>query len=313
MDRRRPLARLLSSTPLLLLGAAADVPNLPISEARWLAPEHLVEGLTTQPRECLARPRTRQERESVAIGRAAFRAPLLLGGQAARAGLSCASCHRNGRGNPHFTFPGLSGHPGTADITSSLMSSRRGDGTANPKPIPDLAARAPKHIVSRGRDTDALEQFIRGLVVEEFDGPEPPAAALQGLADYVRAISPCPGQERITLKSRLGEAEAALGAAELAVRRRDKASARLLLGAARSALGSIDERFRLPGLEESRRTLRDADSELGDLQHAIDSGADALRPLRSWRSKWSERRAALLRVESRSLFSRAVLKRRLIG
>ncbi|MGF7473737.1 hypothetical protein WFJ45_23635, partial [Salmonella enterica subsp. enterica serovar Minnesota] len=74
--------------------------------------------------------------DSARIGRAAFNSPLLLGGQAARAGLSCASCHRNGRGNPDFHFPGISGAPGTADVTASLLSSHRGDGQFNPKPIP---------------------------------------------------------------------------------------------------------------------------------------------------------------------------------
>src|SRR5829696_3684319 len=165
MDRRKTRPRFLIAAALpLLLAAAGDVPELPIKEARWLAPSRLVEGLTTQPAECFQPPKAPVERTSAAIGRVAFRAPLLLGGQGARAGLSCASCHRNGRGNPHFTFPSLSGHPGTADVTSSLMSTTRGDSTFNPKPIPDLAAASFQ--VSRDADKAELKNFIRGLIVE---------------------------------------------------------------------------------------------------------------------------------------------------
>ncbi len=112
MDRERFFPRLLIASGLLLLiAAAADRGPLPISEARWLPADRLIEGLSTQPRECLRRPETEAERQAIAVGRAALRAPLLLGGQAARAGLSCASCHENGRGNPDFSFPGLSGPP----------------------------------------------------------------------------------------------------------------------------------------------------------------------------------------------------------
>src|SRR5687768_90851 len=71
------------------------------------------------------------------------------------------------RGNPDFLFPGLSGAVGTADVTSSIMSSHRGDGTINPKPIPDLAGPPAERIVSRAAESRALESFIRGLIVEE--------------------------------------------------------------------------------------------------------------------------------------------------
>jgi tetratricopeptide (TPR) repeat protein len=66
----------------------------------------LERALSAEPAECLVEPAGAEARRSVAIGRIAFRAPLLLGGQAARAGMSCATCHRNGRGNPDFLFPG---------------------------------------------------------------------------------------------------------------------------------------------------------------------------------------------------------------
>jgi hypothetical protein len=302
MDRSRALVRLLTvAGPALVLAAAAGAPSLPISEARWLAPGAQYRGLARQPRECFVPPRDPAGRRSAAIGRAAFRAPLLLGGQAARARLSCASCHVQGRGNPDFLFPGLSGAPGTADITSSVMSSHRGDGTVNPVPIPDLAAPPARLKISRDRTSRALERFIRGLVVEEFDGPEPSPAVLDGLAAYVRAIAPCRGpDEPVTLRGRLRDVEAALALAEAG----DPATAKLLIAAARSTLGAIDERFRRPGLERSRAVLREADGEL----KAIRNGGGSLA---AWRQRWPARRRALLRDEPRSLFAPAVLRRAL--
>jgi hypothetical protein len=304
MDRRRAFARFLTGAGLALaLAGGRDAPRLPIKEAGWLAPGALHEGLTRQPRECAAAPRDAAQRRSAAIGRIAFGAPLLLGGQAARAGLSCASCHRNGRGNPDFLFPGLSGGPGTADVTLSLMSSHRGDGTDNPKPIPDLAGPAAARIVDRDPAGGALERFIRGLIVEEFDGPEPPPAVLAGLAAYVRTIGPrgCgKGTAPVRMDSRLADVETALRLAD----RADAATARLLIGAARSSLGAIDERFRLPGMEGARRRLREADLEL----RAILAGKGDMA---GWLRRWPERKRLLLSLERRSLFAPAVLRRAL--
>src|SRR5688572_2155111 len=304
MDPCRALARFLTAaTSALLLAGAARAPTLPIREASWLPPAAAFHGLTRQPAECLVAPAGDEARRAVAIGRAAFRTPLLLGGQAARAGLSCASCHRNGRGNPHFLFPGLSGAPGTADVTSSIMSKQRGDGTVNPKPIPDLAGPHSARIVSRSRETRALESFIRGLIVEEFDGPEPTPAVLDGLAAYVRGIGEeeCEkGEVPITLQAKLDEANAAVALALNA----DREAARLLIASARSTLGEIDERFRLPGLERSRSILRQADSEL----RAVRAGEESVS---SWLGRWPDRRRALLRDGRRSLFSPAVLRRAL--
>lgn len=307
MDRRRALAGVLIAAASLT--AASDAADLPIAEARWLAPNARIRSLTHEPPECLREPADPEARRSVAIGRAAFRAPLLLGGQAARAGLSCAACHRNGRDNPAFSFPGLSGAPGTADVTSSLMSSHRGDGAVNPKPIPDLAS--PGRI-SRDKVDGELERFIRGLIVEEFDGPEPPKAVLRGLADYVRAmdIKTCPPSvSRLTLGGLLVEAGEAADAAGAAAEAGDRETMRLLVAAARSALGRIDERFQVAGLESARDILADADAELRAIREI--PAADAAAALTAWKRRWMPRLAALETMEARSLFSPAVLRRRL--
>jgi hypothetical protein len=307
MDRfgRRTRA-LTAAAPALLLAAAGGggSTRIPIREARWVAAADRFEALSREPAECLARPKDAGLRQSISIGRIAFRAPLLLGGQAARAGLSCASCHRNGRGNPAFAFPGLSGAPGTADVTSSLMSSHRGDRLDNPRPIPDLAGPRDRLKIPRDRSSEALETFIHGLVVEEFDGPEPDPAVLRGLADYVRALEPgaCHGSgRRIALGERLGLVEAAV---RLAARTRQPETGRFLIAAARSGLGAVDERFRLPGLEPDRHLLLQADAELRALRPGTGDSA-------AWLRAWPERRRRLLHDERRSLFApdklRAVL------
>ena len=106
MDQGKARALLLIGAALLLV---ADEPGaIPIREMHWLAAGVPIERIDRLPPECFALPRDAKERRSAEIGRVAFRAPLLLGGQAARGGLSCASCLRNGPGNPDFHFPGIS-------------------------------------------------------------------------------------------------------------------------------------------------------------------------------------------------------------
>ena len=304
MDRRRARARALSSAALLLAGASGGS-SVPIREARWLAPAGLYAGLSREPAECLVEPRGAGQRRAVAVGRIAFRAPLLLGGQAARAGMSCATCHRNGRGNASFLFPGLSGAPGTADVTSSLMSSHRGDHVDNPKPIPDLGGPRAKLKISRDPKDGALEHFIHGLITEEFDGPEPAPEVLAGIAAYVRALRPegCGSGERtIALGERLGEVETAVRLAAASRR----GTRQLLLAAARSMLGAIDERFRLPGLERDRTLLAEADSDLRVLRAG---GED----FGGWHRLWPERRKRLLADAPRSLYDPARLRIALAG
>ncbi|HEV2608554.1 MAG TPA: hypothetical protein VGT79_11300 [Xanthomonadaceae bacterium] len=310
MDRRRQAA-------LLLTGAAAAVASIvlagaatqsPLRAARWLPVDRQAHALAYEPTECIAPAVDPQLAHRIAIGRAAFRTPLLLGGQAARAGLSCNSCHRDGRGNLDFQFPGLSGAPGTADVTSSLMSSHRGDGIDNPKPIPDLSGPSDKLKVSRDPTDRKLETFIHGLIVEEFDGPEPTAMTLDGLAQYVRALSPrgCPStlEQRIRLAEYLSDTRAAMQATQFALDAHDRTTARLTLASARSALGMIDERYPTPALARDRQLLRDADLELAAIQDAVDAGNSDV-PLRivAWLAKMPRWVVPLERDEPISLFN----------
>ena len=309
-DRARQGFLILVVAGLLAAAAPADPP---LRAARWLAPAARLAALTRESAECLDRPASAGAARSIAIGRAAFRAPLLLGGQAARAGLSCSSCHRNGRGNSDFLFPGISGAPGTADVTASLLSSHRGDGIFNPRPIPDLAGPVTARKVSRDRGDPALAAFITGLITQEFDGPAPPPRVLAGVVDYVRALSPAACQSDatvpITLATYLGDIRRALDAADTAWRARDAAATRLLIGAARSSLGAIDERYAVPGLADSRAALEDADLSLAAIQRAIDNDPArvALR-MAAWRGTMPQWTKPLIAAEHESLFDPGILR-----
>ena len=305
MDQGRARPFLLIGAALLV--AAAGPATVPIRELRWLAAGAPVERLSRLPAECFAPPADPAQRRSAEIGRVMFRAPLLLGGQAARVGLSCSSCHRNGRGNPDFHFPGVSGAAGSADVTSSILSSHRGDDIFNPKPIPDLAGDPAQRIVSRDPAKPDLEKFIDGLITQEFDGAEPPPPVLAGVTAYVRSIARenCgPRDVRVSAAMLLTDVDSALA---LARDERDPATARLLIGAARSNLGRIDERFQAPGLEPDRAMLAQADGELRTAQESLGSAAE--RPAwQQWDRRWATRKRQLQKDSARSLFSEELLK-----
>lgn len=317
MDRGRPLAAFLRCLGLRGLGliffacaaASASAP-LPIREASWLAPGMRLHLLTTRPEECI--PDESSDIVSLVYGSVAFRDPMVLGGQAARAGLSCMSCHRGGRSNPGFHFPGVSAAPGTADVTSSLLSSHRGDGVFNPKPIPDLTFDTPK--VSRV-DERGLEKFIRGLIVEEFDGPPPSPAILRGLATYVRALDPkaCPsrGDAKYGLANVLADYFVALGAAQTALADHDPATAITMLEAARTMLGGIDARYQAPGLEAPRATLDAASVALASLQQSLRDGGDMQAVADTLQIRWAGTRRwadPLIQTEGQSLYNPKLLK-----
>ena len=310
MGRRRQAALFLIGIAVAVAGIALAgvATQSPLRAAHWLPTDRQAHALSHEPRECLRPASSPLEVRRIAIGRAAFRTPLLLGGQAARAGLSCNSCHRNGRGNPDFQFAGLSGAPGTADVTSSLMSSHRGDRLDNPKPIPDLSGPVHSQKISRDPADRALETFIHGLIVEEFDGPEPTPLTLDGLAHYVRALSPrgCPtaAERRIRLAEYVSDARAAMQATQFALDAHDGVTARLMLTSARSALGMIDERYAIPALTRDQELLRESDLELAAMQHAVDTGdPDATLRVTTWLAKAQRWIKPLARDEPLSLFN----------
>ena len=309
MDRRRRRARALALALAVAASAtlAADAAP-PIRAMLWISPhaDPLV-ALATEPTECLRLPADPERAHGVEVGRAAFRTPTLLGGQAARARLTCESCHRSGRDNPDFQFHGASGAPGTADVTLSLFSSHRGNAIHDPRPIPDLTVPHAERKVPAA----ALSRFIRGLIVEEFDGPEPSVAVLEGLTAYVLALDPsaCPhARSTVTLASTLHNARRALWAARTTLSRQDRATTLLMIASARAQLGLIDERY--TALAPERARLRASDRALADLQAAVRTGrADATSRLANSLIDTDRLAARLAGREPGSLFNPARLSR----
>ena len=307
MDRNR--TRIAAFAIAACAAGTAAATDFPLRAMRWVAPgANVARVLSEKPSECLSAPATAEAGYDIEIGRAAFNTPLLLGGQASRAGLECESCHRGGRTNPQFFFPGVSGKPGTADVTSSLFSSHRGDGIDNPKPIPDLSGPRERLKISRDPRSRELRTFIHGLVTQEFDGAEPPARVLDGLAAYVRALTPgaCPKipVQPVRMESVMADAVRAARAASAALAHKDGATAVLMVASARTQLGLIDERYALPGLAGEQSALHAADLDLASIQAGIRSGKpDMAARLAVWIAQSNDLSVTLGRRQDQSLFN----------
>lgn len=255
----------------------------------WTAAGHEREVLLEQPASC----REPAASGDAAIGEALFHAPALLGGQAERAGLSCAGCHANGRRSAWFFLEGISGEPGTADISSSFFALPRANPVFDPRPIPDLAQ--PGKI---SRDAASLEPFLRGLIVEEFAGAEPGPAALAALAGYVRTLRVCPEKdsEAKRMASDLSLVSGSINAAIAMLERGEGGSAAVLVKAARFRLGLIEERMAGEGLAPIRRRLLAASRELA-------LAAGKAQQLGIWRDRFErDLHPALLRSETSSRY-----------
>lgn len=244
----------------------------------------------------------------VRSGRALFGTPTLLGGQAAKAGLSCASCHINGRDNPHFLLAGVSATPGTADVTNSFFSAARGNARFDPVVIPDLAK--PGKV---SRNPEALEVFIRNLIVEEFGGQEPTPAVLDALAAYVRAVRPCAAEAMAA--RRLEDQLAAIDDGAASVRtmgeRGDPSGVALSIAAMRHQLGLVAERYAAPGFARDRAALLAASRRLEAIGDIADAGL-LHRALEGWKRDFDTGLARRLRgAEARSLYDPRYLDRAL--
>lgn len=242
----------------------------------------------------------------VRAGQALFNTPTLLGGQAAKAGLSCASCHVNGRDNPHFLLAGVSGKPGTADVTNSFFSAARGNGQFDPVLIPDLAAAGK---VSRDPKAKVLEPFIRTLIVEEFSGQEPSPAMLEALATYARAIQSCPGDDSMPVPRILSDQllliQSALKGAIAMAKRGDVPAARTLIASARHQLGLVSERYAAGKFKRENALLLAESRKLQALADQADSPQQFAQAAHQWLAGFNTGSAKLLaRKEAQSLYNR---------
>jgi Di-haem cytochrome c peroxidase len=122
------------------------------------------------------------------LGDLAFNSPDLLGGAAARAGMSCGTCHINGTANPRLFIPGMSTRPGNFDTTGPLFNPKAHNGQLDPVRIPSL--RGERFLAPYGNDgrIASLRDFVRNVIVNEFSGPEPTPATLDAIVAYIEDI-----------------------------------------------------------------------------------------------------------------------------
>jgi hypothetical protein len=108
--------------------------------------------------------------------------------------MSCDSCHRNGHDNPVFHFAGVSGDPGTADVTGFVFSTNRDDGRRNPVAIPTLVDAASAPPFGTILPAPDLRTFLHAAVVDEFQGEPPPQSVIEGLLAYIEGLrsAACP-------------------------------------------------------------------------------------------------------------------------
>jgi len=302
MDRRgRPLTLAAALAALLLAGAAGPSALLLLRAQAWTAPgETVARDLTTAPGECLA-----ERTPDVEIGRALFRSPVLFGGPAARAGLSCDACHSNGRVNASFLLPELTDRPGHADVTSEWASDVRGDGMLNPVAIPDLLDVSARNVFGRLREP-SLDRFVRSVIVEEFQGEPPSEQALRGLTTYLRALraQACPEQgSAMTLQSAADDVRRAVMAAEGA----DAETARLLLLAGQDAIGRIVERLPARRFARDRSRFETLARELGALRDSENMVAAMGETMPGWRARFDAAVARIARREYYTYFNEATL------
>lgn len=292
----------------ITLAAAGNAQAL--DDLKWVHPSaDSVIALTEAPAECLAMPEDPDRAYLVNVGRVAFRAPLLLGGIAARSRVSCDTCHQNGHDNPHFFFQGVSDGPGTADVTGGVFSKSRDDGEFNPVPIPSLVDAAPPFGTMVPAET--LHAFLQAAITEEFQGRPPPAAVMTGLEAYIDALrsGACPagGINPISLGSDINRVEEALGIAAAALGRNDPATAEFALLALQSALGRIHDRY--AGFPADQQELIELSGFFGDVRPLIADEPDRARE-ELWKGQIVLAAAAvtLKAHEAESLYNPSVLR-----
>lgn len=253
---------------IALLGMAAAflvaaVNEPPLRAMQWLkvegGAEAMVAAVNYDSGVCLPNTITNE----IAAGQILFRSPSLLGGQAAKARLSCQSCHLDGGDNPNFHFAGASSAPGTADVSNSFFSAAGGNGTFDPAVIPSLARQGK---ISRSAP-GVLEDFLQELIVKEFAGEQPSLRVIDNLAAYIRALEPCKANSFRRQRGQLVQdfylVTNAIGYAETAVQLGKADQERLAIAAARDILALMHERYDTAKTAKIARQIEQFSIDLG--------------------------------------------------
>ena len=305
--------------------------DVEITEAKWTAPgADIVKILTTEPAECLAAARDNETQYLADVGRAAFNSPFLLGGQAARARLTCNSCHRSGGDNPDFFLDGLSGAPGAADVTSSIFSKVREDNDFNPVPIPTLVDSGEKnsfgsHGVSPELNaspesmlamkppdsTLALKAFVASAITDEFQGEPPSEVILDGLTAYISHLKSdaCAADDIArTVHVDVAKIAGTISVAIESLKRGENDTASLLVLTAQNRFVDIYERFNISGFNDERTVILDRAEQLARIRPAVAAGEEGAEiELAAFRTSLEQFAKYLGASSEQSLYNRDVL------
>ncbi len=121
----------------------------------------------------------------IALGDMAFDSPEIFGEPARSLGISCNTCHNKGVTNPALFIPGLSGEKGGVDVSNSFFAGHANNGLHDPLDTPDL--RGIRFTAPYGRNGrfGSLREFVRNVIVNEFNGPEPDPMLMDGMIAYM--------------------------------------------------------------------------------------------------------------------------------
>ena len=121
----------------------------------------------------------------IALGDMAFDSSYIFGEPARSLLISCNTCHNKSITNPKFRIPGLSARAGGLDVTNSFFAPHANNGHFDPLDIPDL--RGIRFTAPYGRNGrfDSLREFVRNVIVNEFNGPEPDPLLMDGIIAYM--------------------------------------------------------------------------------------------------------------------------------
>lgn len=256
-------------------GSLAFAEGPPLDDLKWVSPEtEVIRALTETSEECLEIPANARHAQLLKLGAVAFRSPVLLGGLAARLGLRCDTCHRDGHDNPVFFMVGVSGAPGTVDVTGSVFSSNRDDHVRNPVVIPTLIDAADRPPFGTQLPANDLQSFLHAAIIDEFQGEPPPAAVMEGLIAYLRALkgSACadahaPATTKISFERETLRLREIFEVLQTAVERQDFETGEFVLLSLRAALGRMYARF--PAAVSEREALVESSRSLAKLQTPI--------------------------------------------
>jgi len=121
----------------------------------------------------------------IALGDMGFDSPYIFGEPARSLQISCNTCHNKSITNPKFFIPGLSSSPGGMDVSNNFFAPHANNGHFDALDIPDL--RGIRFTAPYGRNGrfDSLREFVRNVIVNEFNGPEPDPVLMDGIIAYM--------------------------------------------------------------------------------------------------------------------------------